>query len=66
MADAKKCDVCGKLYEAPICNDVIKIDMDYGYRRNRYIDLCEDCYNKICNFVKPALPKDVSVERKKK
>ena len=29
MANAKKCDRCGKLYEAPMCNDVVKITVDY-------------------------------------
>ena len=66
MGNAKKCDICGKLYETPICNDVVGIHLDFGYSGDRYVDLCEDCYGKLCNFVKPTLPKDYSVERKGK
>ena len=65
MANAKKCDICGNMYETPICNDAVRIRIDFGYAGDRYVDLCEDCYNKLCNFVKPTLPKYASVERKK-
>ena len=65
MANAKKCDKCGKLYELPICNDAIRIKMDFGYLGDRYVDLCDECYGKLCDFVKPTLPKDFSVERKR-
>ena len=65
MADAKKCDICGELYEIPICNDVVKIHIDFVYLGDRYVDLCDDCYNKLCNFVKPTLPEDYSVKRLK-
>lgn len=41
MADAKKCDICGKFYAIPICND-----------NGDIINLCDDCYKKICDFVK--------------
>lgn len=65
MANAKKCDICGQLYENPICNDAVRIHLDFGYGGDIYTDLCDDCYRKLCNFVRPALPKDVSVERKR-
>ena len=65
MANAKKCNVCGKLYETPIYNDAVRINMDFGYLGSRYADLCSSCYNKLCNFIKPALPEGYSVERKK-
>lgn len=65
MANAKKCDICGKLYETPRCNDVVRIYMDFEYLGDRSVDLCDDCYNKLCNFVKPTLPKDYLVERAK-
>ena len=65
MANAKKCDLCKKLYESPICNDVIRIHLDFGYGYDRYVDLCDDCYGKLCDFVKPTLPKDYSVKRYK-
>lgn len=57
----EKCDICGKLYESPICNDIVRIHLG-----DRYVDLCDECYDKLCNFVKPTLPKNYSVERKGK
>lgn len=66
MADAKKCDLCGNFYDSPICNDVVRIHLDFGFTGDRYVDLCDDCYRKLCNFVKPALPKHCSVERRKR
>lgn len=65
MANAKKCDLCKRLYESPICNDVVRIHIGCGYFDDRRIDLCDDCYNKLCDFVKPALPEDYPVERQK-
>lgn len=65
MANAKKCDICGKLYETPICNDVARIHLEFGYMGDRYVDLCDDCYGKLCGFVKPTLPEGYSVERRK-
>lgn len=66
MANAKKCDICGKLYEPPICNDAIRIHMDFGYLGDRYVDLCNGCYNKLREFIAPALPEDYSTERRNK
>lgn len=66
MANAKKCDICGKLYETPICNDVVRIHLDFGYAGDRYADLCDECYNKLTKFVAPTLPEGYSVERRKK
>ena len=65
MANAKKCDICGDLYESPICNDVVRIHLDFGHMGDRYVDLCDPCYRNVCNFIKPTLPKDYSVERRK-
>ena len=65
MANAKKCDVCKKLYETPVCNDPVRIHIDCGPYDNMCVDLCDDCYNKLCDFVKPALPEDYSTERRK-
>lgn len=62
--NAKKCDVCGKLYEISACKDAVRIHLDFSYS-DRYVDLCDDCYDKLCNFVKPTLPKDYSVKRRK-
>lgn len=66
MANAKKCDRCGNLYDRPLCNDVVRIHLDFGYAGDRYVDLCDGCYNKLCDFVRPTLPKDYVVERMKK
>lgn len=65
MASAKKCDICGKLYETPKCNDVVAIILDTQFYSSRCIDLCDNCYTKLCDFVKPAIPEGCSVERKK-
>ena len=62
--NAKKCDICGTFYPCPICNDAVRIHLDLGHLRDRYVDLCNDCYNKLCELVKPTLPEDYPVERK--
>ena len=63
MANAKKCDICGAFYDVPKCNDAVLIYLDFGHRGDRYADLCDSCYNKLCDFVAPTIPKDYSVER---
>lgn len=63
MADAKKCDICGKFYAIPTYNDTIRICYDIGRYNGDYIDLCDDCYKKLCDFVKPAIPEGCPVER---
>jgi len=65
MANAKKCDICGKLYELPVCNDAVRIYFDFGYLGDRCVDLCDDCYNKLCNFVKPIIPKGYTEKRQR-
>ena len=68
MANAKKCDICGTLYESPMCNDAVRIHLDFGYAwptGDRYVDLCDECYNKLCEFVAPTLPEGYKVERAK-
>lgn len=65
MANAKKCDICKKLYETPVCNDVVRIHMDFGYFGDRCVDLCDNCYGRLCDFVKPAIPEGFEVERRK-
>lgn len=64
MANAKKCDVCGKLYESPVCNDVVRVNIDTGHMYDRCVDLCDECYNRLCAMMMPALPKGLSVVRK--
>lgn len=66
MANAKKCDICGTLYESPICNDAVRIYLALGYGGEQYVDLCSICYGKLCDFVKPALPKKFSVKRQER
>lgn len=65
MANAKKCDICGTFYDSPVCNDAVRINIDLLYAGNRYVDLCDTCYDKLCLFVAPTLPSDRSVERYK-
>lgn len=64
MANAKKCDICSKLYETPICNDVVTVHLDCGPYGDKNVDLCDECYNRLCAMVMPALPKHLSVVRK--
>lgn len=66
MADAKKCDICGSFYDFPKCIDQVRIHIDLQrYVGDHYVDLCDTCYDKLCLFVAPTLPKDVSVERER-
>jgi hypothetical protein len=66
MANAKKCDICGTLYESPICNDAVVIYLCLGYDGECHVDLCNICYGRLCDFVKPALPKNFSVKRRER
>ena len=63
MANAKKCDICGAFYATPICTDVVRVRLELEHMKDRYVDFCDDCYDKLCEFVKPTLPEDYSVER---
>lgn len=65
MASAKKCDICGAFYEYPVCNDSVRIQLTYGCAADRYVDLCDDCYTKLIEFVKPTLPKNLQYARYK-
>jgi len=65
VASAKKCDICGKLYEYPICTDVVTIRMDFGYLGGKSVDLCDSCYDKLCDFVKPIIPEGYAVKRQR-
>lgn len=64
MADAKKCDMCGAFYDSPICNDMVRVKVVY-HTGCRYLDLCDVCYDKLCLFVAPAIPKNCCVNRYK-
>lgn len=66
MANAKKCDICGTLYESPICNDNVRIHLDFMHSGGYYVDLCNICYGRLCDFVKPSLPKNYSAERQER
>lgn len=61
--NAMKCDICGTFYDRLKCNDAVRIYLDFGYQGDRYVDLCDKCYDKLCNFVKPTLPEGYSAER---
>jgi len=67
MANAKKCDRCGKLYEYPICNDAIQITRDseiYGSGGERF-DLCDECYSELLTWLK-LHPEDARWVRRRK
>lgn len=65
MADAKKCDVCGKYYmeeyrkilykqTARECYSEIRIPLVGGMNAN--YDLCSDCFHKITEIILPSRP----------
>lgn len=47
MADAKKCDRCGALYEKPVCNPILQITQDNHPYSPIHIDLCPQCYEEL-------------------
>ena len=52
MADAKKCDRCGALYELPECTPNIRIgEYIHCYGEKRY-DLCPTCQGLLEEFLK--------------
>lgn len=54
MADAKKCDICGKFYmpQLGIMNDNgYYLGYDGGFIRIDRYDLCPDCNKKLNEFV---------------
>ena len=57
--DALECDVCGKLYKKPICLRRINVYKDqHPYGDSRF-DLCDDCYKKLCEFLKVTADKTI-------
>lgn len=65
MADARKCDACGKYYDVNqryetsgrvrggILKGIVTIDSDSGCT-DKYFDLCDDCMGHILGFVHEA------------
>ena len=51
MAEAKKCDVCGALYERPLCNREVEVVKDCHYYGSVKYDLCDDCYEELLNWL---------------
>ena len=54
MADAKKCDRCGDLYERPKTEPVPKVVKDiqrYHYEFYEFYDLCPNCLAKLRIFL---------------
>ena len=60
MAIAKKCDICGKLYETYNCNwnsndpngiALVTIMNNYTYSKKTLWDCCPDCMNSIQDFI---------------
>lgn len=64
MATARKCDICGKLYE--FYNDEInyielyRIDIDGRYSSNNKdkFDVCRDCSHVICDTIGELMKKE--------
>lgn len=50
MADAKKCDRCGSYFDKKVEDgfEIKPYNMDWCAK---YIELCEDCTNKLKNFL---------------
>jgi hypothetical protein len=46
MANAYKCDVCGKLYTRACVPDITINHYHHGYGSDRY-DLCPDCQKEL-------------------
>ena len=55
MAKALKCDRCGRFYVllSEIRNYRIR-DFSEPYKNEKYVDLCPDCYEKLCDFLDGA------------
>lgn len=56
MANAKKCDICGKLYDDPAFDyermQHIKVAKEsYRGDSNYLFDFCDDCYHKLLKFL---------------
>ena len=49
--NAKKCDVCGALYEEK-CTQDIRINIYTHPYGDRWVDLCPNCQKKLETFVK--------------
>ena len=67
MSRARKCDICGKLYENYLANThgvlnlerenvnaimFIGKDMNNNYNSNTTIDCCKDCMQSIVNHIR--------------
>ena len=57
MADAKKCDRCGKFYDIPTVVELLGfrwLSMDDSIRKS--FDLCSDCIDALSDFMEGAEP----------
>ena len=52
MARAIKCDVCGKLCEAPMSVPDIRVKQCMNLIDDYYYDLCPECQQKLEHFLK--------------
>lgn len=50
MSGAKKCDICGTLFEMPFIRDIRINKYSHGYG-DFYLDLCDNCQKKLEDFV---------------
>ena len=52
MAKALKCDRCGQFYDLLTEPRNYKIrDLSEEIKYEKYVDLCPDCYEKLCDFL---------------
>lgn len=50
MANAKKCDICGRLFEATFVPDITIHKYRHCYGEER-LDICPECQKKLEKFV---------------
>ena len=60
MADAKKCDICGKFYIPPLGIDLTRNTYSLYYNNliitnSGFYDLCPNCNGKLNDFVKSMM-----------
>lgn len=57
MANAKRCDRCGKLFERAYVPDITIRRYHHGYGETRY-DLCDECQKKLEKFMNNGKTED--------
>lgn len=66
MAKALKCDRCGQFYDLLTASRNYRIILSTEeYKHEKYVDLCPDCYEKLCDFLDGAW-KSIGMKPKEK